>query len=93
MITKIQRNLLKDFVKQTNKHLGLYKESEIELIFYEVSTSCYTCDIKHFGKIIAENIRLTDVIAFYIIGYGMGNSDLEVIEIWKKLFSQYRSFF
>jgi hypothetical protein len=85
MIGKIERNMLRDFVKATNRKLDLYKGSQVELFFTEISDSCYACEIRHFGKVIADNIKNTDIIVMYLFGYAVGIGEEGVFEIWNKI--------
>jgi len=85
MIGRVERNMLRDFVKEANRKLDLYKGSQIELFFTEISDSCFSCELRHFGKLISDNLKNVDYIVMYLFGYAMALDEEGLFAVWNKI--------
>lgn len=85
MIIKSQREMIKQFVKKANTRLDLYKDSQVKLVFLEMSNHCYVCDIIHYGKVVAEDVKHIEFVVMYMYGVGMGIDNIDLKDIWESI--------
>lgn len=85
MINRTYRNMLQEYVKKCNKLLDLKPFEQINLVFNEVSNSCYHCEIKQYGKTIVEGIREVDSVLCYIYGVAVALNELGVFKVWAEM--------